>query len=45
MGEPQEPGPYQTGSAQVRIESPDSVPLFVQFFDETPHVVIELQRQ
>lgn len=45
MGEPQEPGPYQTRSAQVRIESPDSVPLFVQFFDETPHVVIELQRQ
>ena len=44
-GKPPEPGPYQTGSAQVRIESPKSAPLVVQFFDEMPHVVIELTRQ
>ena len=44
-GESPEPGPYQTGSAQVRIESASCIPLTVQFFDEMPHVVIELQRK
>lgn len=41
-GESAEPGPHQTGSAQVRIESADCKPLTVQFFDEMPHVAIEL---
>ncbi|MBS0265918.1 MAG: hypothetical protein JSS02_28565 [Planctomycetes bacterium] len=45
MGEAPEPGPYQTGSAQVRIEAPNCRPLVIQFFDEMPHVVIELRRK
>lgn len=44
MGDAPEPGPYQTGSAQVRIEAPNCRPLVIQFFDEMPHVVIELRR-
>lgn len=44
-GKASEPGPYQTGSAQVRIESNDGAPLVIQFFDEMPHVVIELKRR
>jgi hypothetical protein len=44
-GKSAEPGPYQTGSAQTRIESREGEPLVIQFFDEMPHVVIELQRR
>lgn len=44
IGKTPEPGPYQTGSSQIRIESSDCVPLVVQFFDEMPHVVIHLKR-
>lgn len=40
-----EPGPYQTGSSQVRIEAPGFNPLEVQFFDEMPHVKISLDKQ
>ncbi|QDT37248.1 hypothetical protein [Stratiformator vulcanicus] len=40
-----EPGPYQTGSALIRVEAPGYKPLDVRFFDEMPHVVIELERQ
>jgi hypothetical protein len=42
MGKPPEPGPYQTGSAQILIEATGCSPLTIQFFDEMPHVVIEL---
>lgn len=44
-GKSAESGPYQTGSAQIRIESRDGEPLVIQFFDEMPHVVIELKRR
>ncbi len=44
VGKTPEPGPYQTGSSQIRIESSDCGPLVVQFFDEMPHVVIHLKR-
>lgn len=37
-----ESGPYQTGSAQIRIEAPGFKPLVVQFFDEIPDVRISL---
>jgi len=36
---------YQTGRAQVRIESPGCHPLVLQFFDEMRHVVIKLRRE
>jgi hypothetical protein len=43
MGDKQhESGPYQTGSAQVRIEAPGCIPLTTQFFDEMPDVTIAL---
>jgi len=42
MGSPIEPGPYQTGSAQVQIEATGCRPLKLQFFDEMPHVEIVL---
>lgn len=42
MGKQEEPGPYQTGSAQVRIESKGSKPLVVRFYDEMPDVQITL---
>ncbi len=45
MGKSREPGSYQTGSAQVQIEAPDCRPLLIQFFDQMPHVVIELGRK
>jgi hypothetical protein len=38
-----EPGPYQTGSAQIRIEAPGFKSLVVQFFDEMPDVKISLE--
>lgn len=44
-GMPPEPGPYQTGSAQIRIEATEATPLVTQFFDEMPHVIIELKRR
>lgn len=45
MGQDQlEPGPYQTGSAQIRIEGPGLKPLVVQYFDEMPHVRITLDK-
>lgn len=37
-------GPFQTGSAQVRIEAPGFKPLVVQFFDEMPDVRITLDK-
>lgn len=40
-----EPGPYQTGSAQIRIEAPGCEPLVVQFFDEIPDLRITLEKQ
>jgi hypothetical protein len=39
-----EPGPYQTGSAQIRIEAGGFKPLVVQFFDEMPDVRITMQK-
>ncbi len=46
MGKDQpEPGPYQTGSAQVRIEAPNCEPITVQFFDEMPDVSIRLSQK
>ncbi|MCA9176167.1 MAG: hypothetical protein KDB14_16890 [Planctomycetales bacterium] len=39
-----EPGPYQTGSAQIRVEAAGFVPLVVQFFDEMPDVRITLDQ-
>ncbi|MBI1347782.1 hypothetical protein GC163_16020 [bacterium] len=44
-GETTEPGPYQTGSSQIRIETSVAVPLIVQVFDEMPHVIIHMKRQ
>jgi HEAT repeat protein len=38
----QEPGPYQTGSSLIHIESVGCKPLDVQFFDEMPEVCITL---
>ncbi|HEX7896868.1 MAG TPA: hypothetical protein VF950_03860 [Planctomycetota bacterium] len=35
-------GPYQTGSAQVRVEAPGAKPLVVRFYDEMPDVEITL---
>lgn len=37
-----EPGPYQTGSAQIRIEAAGFKPVVVQFFDEMPDVRITM---
>jgi hypothetical protein len=37
-----EPGPYQTGSSLIQIESPGCRPLQVQFYDEMPDVLITL---
>ena len=46
MGDDQlESGPYQTGSAQVRVEAPGFKPLVVQFFDEMPDVRITLDKE
>lgn len=43
MGKEQpEPGPYQTGSAQIRVEASGYQPLTLQFFDEMPDVLITL---
>ena len=39
------PGPYQTGSAQISVESPGFKPLVLQFFDEIPDVRITLDKQ
>ena len=39
-----EPGPYQSGSAQIRVEAPGFKPLVVQFFDEMPDVRITLDK-
>ena len=41
-GKTAEPGPYQTGSAQVRIEARGAKPLAVRFYDEMPDVEITL---
>ncbi len=38
-------GPYQTGSAQIRVEAPGFKPLVVQFFDEMPDVRITLDKE
>lgn len=40
----EEPGPYQTGSALVRVEAEGAEPLEVRFFDEMPDVEITLER-
>ena len=40
-----EPGPYQTGSAQIRIEAQDCLPLTIQFFDEMPDIVVTLEKK
>lgn len=40
-----EPGPYQTGSAQIRVEAPGFEPIVIQFFDEIPDVRITLEKQ
>lgn len=46
MGEDRpEPGPYQTGSAQIRIEAEGFKPMVVQFFDEIPDVRITIQKE
>ena len=43
MGDDQpESGPYQNGSAQIRVEAAGFKPLVVQFFDEMPDVRITL---
>lgn len=42
MGKEAELGPYQTGSAQVRIEARGAQPLIVRFYDEMPDVRITL---
>jgi len=39
----EESGPYQTGSAQIRIEASSCEPLVIQFFDEMPNVEITLE--
>jgi hypothetical protein len=44
-GDQPEPGPYQTGSAQIRVEAPKFKPLVVQFFDEMPDVRIILDNE
>lgn len=36
------PGPYQTGSAETLIESDNTEPLTVQFYDEMPDLEIQL---
>jgi len=41
-GKQAEPGPYQTGSAQVRIEAKGAKPLVLHFWDEMPDVAITL---
>ena len=41
-GKSPEPGPYQTGSAQIQIEATGCSPLKIQFFDEMPHTEIVL---
>lgn len=41
-GKQAEPGPYQTGSAQVRIEAKGAKPLVLDFWDEMPDVAITL---
>jgi len=35
-----EPGPYQTGSAQIRVEADGYEHLTLQLFDEMPDVVV-----
>lgn len=40
-----EPGPYQTGSARIRIEAPGLKPLEVSFVDEMPDLRITLEKQ
>jgi hypothetical protein len=42
LGKGIEQGPYQTGSAQIRVEADGYRPVTVQFFDEMPDVVITL---
>lgn len=37
-----EPGPYQTGSCLIKIESEGCLPLEAQFYDEMPDVRITL---
>jgi hypothetical protein len=44
-GDKPEPGPYQTGSARIRVEAPGFKPLVVQFFDEMPDVNITLNKK
>ncbi|GAB5513652.1 MAG: hypothetical protein Rhob2KO_13770 [Rhodopirellula baltica] len=39
------PGPYQTGSLQVRIDAEGCRSLTMQLFDEMPDVVITLDPQ
>lgn len=41
-GKQTEPGPYQTGSAQVRIEAQGTKPLVLHFWDEMPDLAIAL---
>jgi HEAT repeat protein len=41
-GKQAEPGPYETGSAQVRIEAKGAKPLVLHFWDEMPDVAITL---
>jgi len=46
MGKGQkEPGPYQTGNAKTLIETDNSEPLRVDFFDEMPEVKIILNEK
>jgi hypothetical protein len=46
MGDDQsESGPYQTGSAQIRVEAAGFKPLVVPFFDEMPDVRITLDKE
>lgn len=40
-----EPGPYQTGSTQIRVEALRFKPLVVQFFDEMPDIRIILDSE
>lgn len=40
-----EPGPYQTGSAMIRVEASGFKPLVVQFFDEMPDIRVTLDKE
>jgi hypothetical protein len=40
-----EPGPYQTGSALIRVEASGFKPIVVQFFDEMPDIRVTLDKE